>query len=86
MDKQSVLFALLRTVVCGVPADDRLKAACTPEMLDQVYTLACHHDLAHLVGQAVSKLDLPESDALTKCKQAAMQALMRYMRLNYEYE
>ena len=86
MDVQSVLFALLRTVVCGVPADDQLKAACTPDMLDQVYTLACHHDLAHLVGQAVSKLDLPESDALTKCKQAAMQALMRYMRLNYEYE
>lgn len=86
MDTQSVLFRLLRLAVCGEAANDQLKMACTPDMLDAVYTLASRHDLAHLVGQAASKLDLPESEALTKCKQTAMQALMRYMRLNYEYE
>ncbi|MBO5078603.1 MAG: nucleotidyltransferase family protein [Oscillospiraceae bacterium] len=86
MDTQSVLFRLLRLAVCGEAANDQLKMACTPDMLDAVYTLASRHDLAHLVGQAASKLDLPESEALTKCKQTAMQALMRYMRLSYEYE
>ena len=86
MDTQSVLFRLLRLAVCGDVPTERLKTACTPEMLEAVYVLASRHDLAHLVGQAASKLDLPESEALTKCKQTAMQALMRYMRLNYEYE
>lgn len=83
---EKVLFALLRAAVCGAPVSNEIKAACTPEMLDAVYTLAERHDLAHLVGQGASKLDLPDSPSLQKCKEKAMQALYRYVRLNYEYE
>ncbi len=86
MNKEAILFAFIRNVICGETISDEIKTVCTPELLEDVYTLASKHDLAHLVGQAVSKLDLPESVALTKCKQTAMQALMRYMQLNYEYE
>ena len=86
MDKTQLLFALLRIAVCGEPVTEEVKAACTPELLEQVYALASGHDLAHLVGQAASKLGLQESEALTKCKQAAMQAFGRYMQLNYAYE
>lgn len=86
MDMQSVLFGLLRVAVCGSAADERLRAACTSEMLEEIYTLANHHDLTHLVGQAVSKLGLSDSVALNKCKQAAMLAFVRYMRQNHVYE
>lgn len=86
MNAEKVLFALLQAVICGKAVDSDVKSACTPEMLDSVYTLASRHDLGHLVGQAVSKLDLPESEALAKCKQAAMQAFVRYVRLNHAYE
>lgn len=86
MTPEKILFALLRNVICGGLLDEGIKAACTPEMLDRVYALAAKHDLAHLVGQAVSKLGLEESDALTKCTQAAMQAVMRYVRLDREYQ
>lgn len=86
MDKTQLLFALLRIAVCGEPVTEEVKSSCTPEMLGQVYTLANCHDLAHLVGQAVSKLELPESEALTRCKQAAMQAFARYMRQSHAYE
>ena len=86
MDKTQLLFALLRIAVCGEPVTDDIKTSCTPELLEQVYALAGHHDLAHLVGQAVSKLELPESEAVTKCKQAAMQAFARYMRQSHAYE
>lgn len=86
MDTQSLLFGLLRLAVCGGAATEELKTACTPQLLEEVYTLAARHDLAHLVGQAVSKLDLPDSEILSKCKQASMQALMRHMQLQYEYE
>ena len=58
MDKTQLLFALLRIAVCGEPVTEDVKTSCTPELLEQVYALAGHHDLAHLVGQAVSKLEL----------------------------
>ena len=86
MNTQQVLFALIRNVICEETVSEDIKCACTAEMLEGVYTLAAKHDLAHLVGQAVSKLDLPDSEILDKCKKSAMHALMRYMQLNYEYE
>lgn len=85
MEAENILFALLRTAVCGNEADEGLKAACTPENLQAAYTLAKRHALAHLVGQAVSKLDLPENEALTRCRQAAMQAVYRYVQLDYAF-
>jgi len=85
MNTEQVLFALIRNVICGEAVSEETKSACTPEMLEAVYTLAAKHDLAHLVGQAVSKLDLPESEILKKCKQAAMRVFMRYAQQSYEY-
>ena len=86
MNAEKVFLALLRAEVCGEAVKQSVTDACTPEMLSAVYTLANRHDLAHLVGQAASKLGLPESEPLTKCKQAAMQAVYRYVQLNYEYQ
>ena len=86
MDRVTVLFPLIRSVICKETLSEAVVASCTPEMLESVYTLARNHDLAHLVGQAVSKLGLPDSEALKKCKDAAMQAFMRYMRQDYEYQ
>lgn len=86
MDKAAVLFSLIRNVICGEVVSEEVKNACSSEMLEEVYTLAAKHDLAHLVGQAVSKLGLADSEILDKCKKSAMHALMRYMQLNYEYE
>lgn len=80
MNEQQVLLQLLRIAVCGEQATEQLKNACTPEMLEAVYTLASRHDLAHLAGQGASKLNLPQSEALQKCTQAAMHAFMRYMQ------
>ena len=76
MDAKQLLFALLRNVICGEPLSDDAKNACTPETLERTYQLANHHDLAHLVGQALSKLELPESETGKKCKSAAVMALL----------
>lgn len=86
MNAETVLFYLLRAAVCDETVDEDIKAVLTSDMLETIYALASRHDLAHLVGQAVSKLGLPESESLTKSKQAAMQALVRYIQLNYAYE
>ena len=77
MEMQEILFALIRTVICGQSPDTQLKNACTPEALEAVYQMASRHDLAHLVGQAIARWDLPPSEILTKSKEAAKHAFLR---------
>jgi len=79
------LLALIRNVICGDEVNNETKSNCTDEMLESVYTLAAKHDLAHLVGQAVSGLGLPDSDILKKCKRAAMSAFLNHVRQEREY-
>ena len=85
MEKEQILFALLRNAVCGQPISDEVKSACTAEMLDAVYALANYHDLAHLAGRALEKLEVPECEGLAKCRSAAKQAIFRYMRIDHAY-
>ena len=84
MNKEAVLLALVRNVICGEIISDETKNACTDAMLESVYTLAAKHDLAHLVGQAVSGLALPDSEILKKCKHAAMSAFLHQVRQDRE--
>lgn len=86
METVQLLMMLIRIAVCGETPTEEVKNACTPQMLEQVYTLAARHDLAHLVGQGASKMQLTESPSLEKCKKAAMTALMRQTRQAYDYQ
>ena len=85
MKPETLLFALIGSAVCGKAVDDCHIAACTPENLEAVYKMAARHDLAHLVGQAVSTLDLPKSEIADICKQAAMAAFVRQLRLEQAF-
>lgn len=84
MTPEKLLFALLRTAVCGDEPDQAIWEACTPEALKQVYDLARRHDLAHLVGYAVGNLALPDSEELRLLQQAAAVAVFRYARFDDE--
>lgn len=86
MNTQEILFSLLRLAVCGDGGSEELKTACTPEALAEVCRVTDRHDLTHLIGQAASKLGLPDCEAVAAAKQTAMYALMRYMRLDYDCE
>lgn len=86
MTKEQLLFALLRSELGGGAADDSVKNNCTNEVLEQVCALAIRHDLAHIVGQAMSRLGLPKSEPFLKCREIAKQAVFRYVRLSTEYE
>ncbi len=80
MAPETLLFPLIQTVICGQKLDSEISAACTEAALEEVYKLAAAHDLAHLVGQAVSRPEFPEGETVKKCKQAAMGAFVRQMR------
>lgn len=85
MTAESVLFALLRTAVCGEVLSEEVVAACTPSILSKVYYLAAKHDLAHLAAHALENLTLSENEILKKFKAAKSQAIYRYMRQDFEY-
>ena len=86
MDTVQLLMALIRIAVCGEAPTETVKRQCTPEMMEKVYTLGAKHDLAHLVGQGASKLQLEDSPVFGKCKKAAMTALVRHTRQAYDYQ
>lgn len=87
MTESSVLFALLRHQICGEKVSEEVKNVLTPEILKGVYKLAGAHDLAHLAGQSLSQLGALGDDEVSQAfKKAAMQAVYRYVQLNFEYE
>lgn len=84
MRKRQLLFQLIRSVVCdGVLSESEVDAL-SPETILEVYELAERMDLAHLVGEGLSKLSLPESEGLQKSKKKAVEALYRSLRLEKE--
>lgn len=85
MDTQTILFGLIRSVICEEKPSDLLLSACTPERLEKVCRLAKHHDLAHILGHGLSQLPIPACDPLTACKQAAMAAAVRDIRREHTF-
>lgn len=86
MRTEDVLFALLRAEICTQQLGEEYKTALTTQMIEAVYTLAKKHDLAHLVGQTLGRLHLLKEDEVSrKLKQAAMQAMQRYVWQDREY-
>ncbi len=87
MTTESILFALLRAGVCGEAVDEEIIASLSGENLEKLYILAKKHDLVHLAGDALHKLGALGDDTVSqKFKQAAIQAVYRYARLNRAYQ
>ena len=86
MNTEELLFALLRVAVCGETASEELNNACTDEQLGRVYALASRYDVAHLVGQALGKLNVGANEAAELCKKSTMRAVYRYVGMSNAYE
>ena len=84
MTTESLLFSLLRFVICEEKIDNRIKSCCEPERLEELYTLSKKHDLAHLAGYALEKLELPQMEIFAKFKTAKMRAIYRYLQYDQE--
>ena len=83
----NVMFALIRKVVCGMEMPEDIKASITSELLPQLYGLSKAHDMAHIVAQGLSELELLGDDEFSKkFQKQQMLAVYRYQKLNYELE
>ena len=86
MQAETILFSLLAAEVCGSSVSEEIKTAISSEVLNEVFELAKKHDMAHLAGQALSKLGvLGEDETSQKLKKCAVQAVYRYVSMNSEY-
>lgn len=87
MNEGQMLFSLLRQGVCGEPADEAMNEQLTPELLKAVCHLARPHDLLHIVGYVLQKLQLSfDVPAYKKVCALNREAIFRYSRMILEYE
>lgn len=86
MQETEVLFALLRAGITGETVSAEIQAACTEEMLEKVYDHVRQHGVVHIVGQALSKMQVPDCDVVETFKKAAFMAFYRYGQIKYDYE
>ena len=83
---EEILFALLRSEVCGTEPSSNIKNQITSEKLPAVYKLSKLHDLAHLTGNALEKHGLigEDSPMYEPFFKARNMAIYRYETSNYE--
>ena len=87
MDQRTIqiLFALLRSAICGGDLTREEIDGCSPEMISELYRISSGHDLTHLVA-----LGLKQNRLLTEKKNALeksiFKAVFRYEQLKHEYD
>ncbi len=82
---KQLLFAILRSAVCGNELTDSEKELFETASISELFKLAKHHDVAHIVAVAIKKAHIELSDeisALFKKEQALV--LYRYLQLTNE--
>ncbi len=87
MDQRTIqiLFALLRSAICGMKLTEEERSYYSPELLSDLLKISSKHDLAHLLvfGLKRNELISKENSDIEKC---ILKAVYRYERLRYEYE
>ena len=82
-ETEKVMFALLRSAVCGGLLSDEEKALYDAQQLPQLLHTARRHDVAHLLALGLKKNDLlDENDRQIETE--IFRAVYRYEQLNYE--
>ena len=89
MSTIEVLFALIRTSICGEKLADSIQNSLNPQLLSELWQVADRQDVAHIVCDAMVQNNLfpPENDEITeKFKQCQLLAVYRYTQQTYELE
>ena len=83
----NMLFALLRSVLCGETLDMSLVRKLDEEKLENLYKISKRHDMAHLVGAALDAAGLLNHGKTSRkfAKQKYI-AVFRYEKIRYEQE
>ena len=87
MDQRTIqiLFALLRSAICGTKLTEEERNNYSPDMLQDLLKISSKHDVVHLLvfGLKQNELITKENSDIEKC---ILKTVYRYERLRYEYE
>ena len=87
MDQRTIqiLFALLRSAICGTKLTEEERNNYSPELLRDLLKISSKHDVVHLLvfGLKQNELIAKENSDIEKC---ILKAVYRYERLRYEHE
>ncbi len=79
-----ILFALLRSAICGDMLTEQEIKACDGETLSRLIDISKKHDIIHLVALGLERNSIiTNSDALSN---EIIKAVYRYEQIKYEYE
>ena len=85
MDTAELLFALIRSELKGTEINAEIKNSISADTLEKLYALSAKHDLAHVLGNALSKAGMLSDDDLSeKFKRTTLTAFYRYEQSEYE--
>ena len=83
----NMLFALLRSVLCGEELNKSLFEGLDEEVLAELYKISKKHDMAHIVGAALDSAGLLGNYAISrKLAKQQLVALYRYENIQYELD
>ncbi len=84
---EKVLFLLLRAGVCGEPVDAEVIDSLNADSLSELYNISNTHDVAQILGAALSKCGkLGDDDCSKNFRAKAMLAVSRYERIQYDLQ
>lgn len=84
---EKIFFSLIRYIINGEELSGDAKKLISPETMPLLYRLSKLHDLAHLIGTALSKLGVDCSEnVLQEFEKEKMIAIFRHERLTFDYE
>ena len=87
MDQRTIqiLFALLRSAICGTKLSEEERNNYSPDLLQDLLKISSKHDVVHLLVFGIKQNELisEENSDIEKC---ILKAVYRYERLRYEYE
>ena len=86
--KQTVelMMRLIKSELCTSMLDICPKNKLTDEKLNKLYDLSKHHDLAHIVGNAIEKNKLADDSQISrKFQKQIFLAVYRYERMKHEF-
>ena len=80
-----ILFALLRSAICGTKLTEEERKNYSPDLLQALLEISFKHDVVHLLVFGLKKNELisKENSGIEKC---ILKAVYRYEQLRYEYD
>lgn len=83
---QDIFIKMLRSELTETELDDSVKVQLTPDVIYALYSLADHHDLAHVIYSSLYKCGLKKDDALySKFEQKAIMSVYRNEQIKYAF-